>query len=496
MKPTGPLAKAANSNSSPKKDEAQLSQDDLIKLARKDLYVFLQVMFPVLHPGTPLIDAPYIELILCYLRSVHAMDPRRLICNLPPGYMKSTIISIMYVAWRLGVDPTRRFICISYGDDLAHELSERTRKIMNSPLYKKIFPATILEKKAQDHLKTTKGGARYATAVGSDITGFRADEIIIDDPLQPMHAASEKEKSFLQVWFHNSVITRFVDPTKGVFILVMHRLAPNDLSGVLEQLGWTTLKLPLVAEQAEEYEYAGEIIFRRAPGELLNPKRMTTKELTELRKELVSAVFESQYQQRPSSTGSGLFSIDKVQRYHLPPKFELTIHSWDIGATLNGNYSVCTKFGLHVDQIVGDTLYVLDVIRMKMILPDVEATIEMMMRQDKPSLVVIDANGVGLGVTQAMRRKFGIYIAWSTHSNQASKIERFGVAMSNTYGGKILLPVKAPFMEAWIYEMIGFPDGDYDDQVDSYTQVAAYMSTVVSYARQNVGRKFTALVYS
>ena len=485
MKPTEPRARTENSKSLPEKAEAQLSQDDLIKLARKDLYVFLQVMFPVLHPGTPLIDAPYIELILCYLTVVHNMDPRRLICNLPPGYMKSTIISIMYVAWRLGVDPTRRFICISYGDDLAHELSERTRKIMNSPLYKKIFPATILEKKAQDHLKTTKGGARYATAVGSDITGFRADEIIIDDPLQPMHAASEREKAFLQSWFYSSVITRFVDATKGIVILVMHRLAPNDLSGVLEQVGWNTLKLPLVAEEAEKYEYDGEIIFRRAPGELLNPNRMTMKDAVELKKELVPAVFESQYQQRPSSTGSGLFSIGRVKRYDLPPKFELTIHSWDIGATLNGNYSVCTKFGLHVDQDIGDTLCVIDVIRMKMILPDVEATIEMTMRQDKPSIVVIDANGVGLGVAQALRRKFGNHIVWTSRSDLASKIERFGVAMSNTYGGKILLPVKAPFMEAWLYEMVGFPDGEYDDQVDSYTQVGGYLPTVIMRARHN-----------
>ena len=95
MKPTEPQASTANSKSPPETAKAQFSQDDLIKLARKDLYVFLHVMFPVLHPGTPLIDAPYIELILCYLTVVHDMDPRRLICNLPPGYMKSTIISIM-----------------------------------------------------------------------------------------------------------------------------------------------------------------------------------------------------------------------------------------------------------------------------------------------------------------------------------------------------------------------------------------------------------------
>jgi hypothetical protein len=82
----------------------------------------------------------------------------------------------------------------SLGDDLAHDLSAQTRKIMRSPLYKKIFPGTVLDKNAMDYIRTTMGGYRYATAVGSDITGFGADEIIIDDPVQPEDALSERVK--------------------------------------------------------------------------------------------------------------------------------------------------------------------------------------------------------------------------------------------------------------------------------------------------------------
>jgi len=107
--------------------------------------------------------------------------------------------------------------------------------VLTSAIYNRIFPGTVLEKKAQDHLKTTRGGAQYATSVGSDITGFRANEIIIDDPIQPKDAPVERVKAAAQNWFYSSVLTRFVDPSKDVVILVTHRLAPNDLSGVLEQ---------------------------------------------------------------------------------------------------------------------------------------------------------------------------------------------------------------------------------------------------------------------
>jgi hypothetical protein len=63
---------------------------------------------------------------------------------------------------------------------------------MRLPLYRRLFPNTILDKIAVDYIRTTKGGYRYATAVGSDITGFGADQIIIDDPLPPEDVYSER----------------------------------------------------------------------------------------------------------------------------------------------------------------------------------------------------------------------------------------------------------------------------------------------------------------
>jgi hypothetical protein len=186
------------------------------------------------------------------------------------------LISILYVAWRLGRDPTVKFICISYGDDLAHYLSRKTRELMQSPLYRALFPGTVLVKKAEDLITTTKGGYRYATAGGSDITGFRANEIIIDDPLQPDDATSGPRKETVMNWIQGSVLSRFKDPANGVFILVMHRLAPDDPSGQLEERDeYFVVKLPLVAEKEEKYTQKDRWLFYRKPGELLNPTRLS-----------------------------------------------------------------------------------------------------------------------------------------------------------------------------------------------------------------------------
>lgn len=328
--------------------DGEFQVEDLYALARSDFGTFVELAFSILHPGKKLVHASYLDLLVAVMEGCAAGCYPRVIVNLPPGFMKSMLISIMYVAWRLGVDPTVKFVCISYGDDLANKHAASTRTLMQSPVYKAIFPGTVLDKKSEGWLTTTEGGYRYATAVGSDITGFRPTEIIVDDPIEPEEGSSELVKQKLRSWISSSVLTRFEDNAKNVFILVMHRIAPDDLAGTLQkQGGYETFSLPLVAEQEETFVMEqGEIIMTRQPGELLHSGRMTPKDLERLKREISPHAFASQYQQRPVFGGSGMCSIDRLARYRTPPKFELVIHSWDIGATVEGNPSVCTKSGV------------------------------------------------------------------------------------------------------------------------------------------------------
>jgi hypothetical protein len=207
---------------------------------------------------------------------------------------------------------------------------------MRSPLYKKIFPSTVLDKSAVDHIRTTMGGYRYATAVGSDITGFGADEIIIDDPVQPEDALSERVKQQLRDWVNSSVYTRFNDPSKGALVLVMHRLAPDDLSVTIEPYADIVLKLPLIAEELEHYTYQDRTIMLREPGEALNPSRLSVADIEALKARIAPHVFASQYQQRPATGGTGYCSIERLARYAEAPPFELIVHSWDIASTKGG----------------------------------------------------------------------------------------------------------------------------------------------------------------
>jgi len=469
--------------------DGELQAEELYDLARCDFGTFVELAFPILHPGKKFVHAPYLDLLVAVMEGCAAGCYPRVIVNLPPGYMKSMLISIIYVAWRLGVDPTAKFICISYGDDLAKKHAASTRKLMQSPVYKAIFPGTVLDKKSEDHLTTTKGGHRYATAVGSDVTGFRATEIIVDDPIEPEEGSSELRKQKLRSWISSSVLTRFEDNAKNVFILVMHRIAPDDLAGTLQKQGdYFILSLPLVAEQEETFvTEQDEIIMTRQPGELLHPGRMTPKDLERLKREISPHAFASQYQQRPVLGGSGMCSIDRLARYDAPPKFELLVHSWDIGATIDGNPSVCTKWGVAADSAGRDNLYLIDVIRLKLELPDVRAAIKAQDRLDKPALIAIDHRGAGIGVYQELR-KAGyrhVYHAGKEGQSNDSKLDRFGKALLYVYDGIVKFPVSGAFLDDVLYALATFPELKEFDLVDSITQLVAFTPRALMLARQN-----------
>lgn len=194
-----------------------------------------------------------------------------------------------------------------------------------------------------------------------------------------------------------------------------------------------------------------------------------------------------------------MLSVERFQRFDLskPPKFELSIHSWDVGATIGGNASVCTKWGLAPNKDNRDALYLTQVISVKLELPEVLAMIKAEIERDRPALVVIDERGVGLGVAQHLRRAGYRNISSSTATSAAimpgvtskcrpsdSKIERFGRAILRIDAGEVLIPMSAPFLDKFLYEASAFPNISDDDQVDSMTQVIANFESAVREARR------------
>src|SRR6516165_2809045 len=88
-------------------------------ILRTDFPSFVHKSFAELNPGTRLQDNWHVEAMCHALSMVMSGQINRLIINAPPRLLKSHIGSVALPAWWLGKNPAKKFICVSYSQDLA-----------------------------------------------------------------------------------------------------------------------------------------------------------------------------------------------------------------------------------------------------------------------------------------------------------------------------------------------------------------------------------------
>jgi hypothetical protein len=186
-------------------------------ILRSSFYAFVIKAFETVNPGREFLQNWHIELMCWTLSRAHAGELHRLIFSLCPRSLKSFVTSVAFPAWVMGLDPTRRFICISYSEDLAIKHSRDFHMVVRMPWYAETFPAIKFDtKKFTEHeVGTIQNGFRYATSVGGTLTGRGADYVIIDDPIKTDGAMSEAERSRVNEWYSSTVPTRFDNPKKA-----------------------------------------------------------------------------------------------------------------------------------------------------------------------------------------------------------------------------------------------------------------------------------------
>ena len=198
-----------------------------------------------------------------------------------------------FPAYLLGHDPTLRIICVSYAEALARKHAGDTRALMRSPLYRSLFPDTRISPRKDTELEfmTTKGGFRLATSVGGTLTGRGGSLAILDDPMKPQDAYSETARDTTKQWYANTLLSRLDNKAEDGIIVVMQRLHVDDLVGhLLEQAGWTLLKLPAIAQSEETTQLGPDRWQVRLAGDELHPQREPLTVLEELKREMGSAI--------------------------------------------------------------------------------------------------------------------------------------------------------------------------------------------------------------
>ena len=448
-------------------------------ITRLHLAVFLRRVFAELNPGAEYLDNFHIHVLIDELEALRFGRQRRLAIAMPPRSLKSQLISVAYVAWLLGHEPTLRIICVSYGQELADKLASDCRIIMLSAWYQRMFAKTRLAAKRQalGNFETTAGGGRFSTSVGGVITGFGADFIIVDDPSKPSESLSDVERAGINDWIQHTLFTRLNDKRKGRILIVMQRLHEDDVIGnVVEKTGgdFRLLSFAAIAQTDEVHTYRtpfGMARVVRREGEALHPAREPLEVLEEQKRLLGSRFFAAQYLQAPVPLEGGLVKRAWLRSYQ---PFEVMkpdqiVQSWDTASKMGelNDYSVGTTWG-----IIAKRAYLLDVVRERLELPGLKRRVIDEADRWKADRILIEDKGSGTGLIQELSASgFGKTKAIIPKGDKGL---RLGSVTPIFEEGRVFLPVAAAWLEDYVYELCGFPGLKHDDQVDSTSQFLAW----------------------
>jgi predicted phage terminase large subunit-like protein len=449
-------------------------------LLRQDFSTFAARCFHNLNPQTEFAMNWHVEVIAAKLTAVRQGKIRRLIINLPPRHLKSLMASIAFPAWCLGHDPSVPILCVSYAQDLADKLARDCRSIMMSSWYRRIFPTRLApHRQAVQEFLTTRQGYRLATSNGGVLTGRGADIILIDDPLKPEEALSDAQRQAANEWFSHTLYSRLNNKRHGAIVIIMQRLHEDDLVGhVLAQEEWEVIRFPAIAEEDEVHEIEtilGPQTFTRRRGDALHPEREPLETLDRIRRTIGEYNFAGQYQQSPAPLGGGLVKAEWFKRYgekDRPGSFDRIVQSWDTAnkATELSDFSVCTTWG-----IKGKNLYLLNVLRKRLEYPALKRAVREQQSLFHANVVLIEDKASGTQLIQELIVE-GCG-AVTKYKPECDKVMRLHAQTALIENGFVYLPETAPWLAEYLHEMMVFPKGKHNDQVDSTAQFLDWFKT-------------------
>jgi predicted phage terminase large subunit-like protein len=437
--------------------------------SRRHFSLFLRRVLATIAPGTCYSHNWHIDAIAEHLAACAQGSMPRLIINLPPRMLKSTIVSVAWPAWLLGHAPATRIMAACYAQSLSIKHSTDCRVVMQAPWYRALFPNTQLadDQNEKDKFATTRRGYRRAVSVGGAAIGDGGNVMIIDDPLNPLQATHYHQRRAVNEWFDHTWATRLDDKQRGAMVLVMQRLHPEDLTGyLLEKGGWEHLCLPAIAPEHSMIQL-GSFSHARAQGAVLHEAREPAWVLERLKADLGSANFNAQYQQMPQAqTGEIVHAHWFVRIADVQvAEGERCVQSWDTGikAGDSNDPSACATF------VVRDGVHVLvDMLSVRLEYPELKRAIINHAARFAPEAILMEDKGSGQSLLQDLRRETDLpVIACMPDADKVTRLLRVTPLME---AGKMALPRFAPWLAAFEAELFQFPDTAHDDQVDAVSQ--------------------------
>ncbi|MCB0133560.1 MAG: phage terminase large subunit [Caldilineaceae bacterium] len=434
------------------------------KRATEGLIEFTEFTFPRYR------TADHHRKIAHHLERVIKGECKRLMLLLPPRHGKSELASKRFPALALGWRPELQFISASATSGLAEDFGRDVRNIISSAEYANLFPRTELaqDSQAKGKWNTSAGGIYYAVGVGGAVIGRGADIFLIDDPYASMaDAQSETTRKNVYEWYTGTVYNRL--QPGGAIVLINHRMHEADLTGsLLAQAAaggdeWDVVEMPAIDENG------GALWADAYPVEVLDNIRRNT----------IPRFWSALYQQNPVPDDGDYFKKDWFKWYTEVPKHLRTYGASDYAVTADGgDYTVHAVVGVDPE----DNLYVLDIWRAQSeshiwidAFIDLVAKWKPLNWAEETGQII---KSLGPFIVKRMRER-RVYCRREQIPSAADKPTRSRSFQARAAMGKVYLPHNAPWIADLLAEMVAFPAGKHDDQVDTLGLVGRLLDQMV-----------------
>jgi predicted phage terminase large subunit-like protein len=433
--------------------------------AANNLIAFTEYTFPRYR------TAEHHRIISEQLERVERGEIDRLMLLVPPRHGKSELASKRLPAWFLGRQPHKQFLSVSATEGLASDFGREVRNIISSPEYQAVFDTRLAEdSQAKGKWHTSEGGIYYALGIGGSVLGRGGDTILIDDPYSSMQdALSELTRKNVWDWYTGTAYNRLMPG--GSIVVINHRMHEDDLCGRLlaqQAAGgdkWEVVELPAINES----------------GEALWPAAYPIASLERIKRNSQPRFWSALYQQRPAPEDGDYFKAEWLKPYDKVPALDtLRVYGGsDYAVTADGgDFTVHAVVGLDPEG----RMYLLDLWRKQAASDEWVESFCDLVREWEPMSWAEETgqikSGVGPFLERRMRERQAYVVReqFPTRGDKAIRAQSIRARMAHD---GLYVPVNAPWYADFRSELLSFPAGKHDDQVDAIGLVGQLLSRMI-----------------